>query len=224
MADIRVVCVGDELLRGETEERNSGWIARRLHERGVGPRRICVVPDEVGTITESLVGGFNVLTGGLGPTSDDVTRRAVAEGLGFPLEENGEALRYVRRVSTVPGHEDMAMLPRGAVVFENGVGVAPGFYAESGGVEVLALPGPPGEMRDVFERAMGYLEPEGGSTYSREVLVPGTEGELLPLLGEIEEGYGVKLGSYPEEGRVRVRVAGEEDEVDRVVDLLEEEA
>lgn len=221
---MQVVAVGDELLRGETEEANSGWIARRLTERGLGLDRICVVRDDEEDIADEIRPGVNFLTGGLGPTPDDVTRSAVASALDLPLEENRKALEFIESRSDTPEHRRMAALPEGSAVLRNDVGVAPGFVAESEGVSVACLPGPPREMRSVFHRAVEELGLHGEPPHVEEVTVPGREGDLVPLIDELFDRFpGLEIGSYPGRDGVRIRVAGDPDRVEEAADLVRRE-
>lgn len=221
---MQVVAIGDELLRGETEDANSGWIARRLTERGLGLDRICVVSDDRGRIAAEIRDGVNFLTGGLGPTPDDVTRSSVAAALDLPLEENREALEFIEGRSDTPEHRRMAALPEGSAVLRNGVGIAPGFVVESGDVTVAALPGPPREMRSVFQRAAEELGLQGEPPHVEEVTVPGREGDIVPLIDELFDRFpGLEIGSYPGKDGVRIRMAGDPDRVEEATDLVRRE-
>lgn len=221
---LQIVAVGDELLRGETEDANSGWIARRLTERGLGLDRICVVSDDEERIAEELRPGLNLLTGGLGPTPDDVTRSAVAAALDIPLEENRDALEFIRSRSDTPEHRRMARLPRGSAVLRNEVGIAPGFVATGGEVTVACLPGPPREMRSVFQRAAEELELQGEPPHVEEVTVPGREGDLVPLIDDLFDRFpDLEIGSYPGEKGVRLRFAGDREQVEEATALARSE-
>lgn len=218
---VQVVCIGDELLRGETEDLNSRWIARRLAGIGLYLDRICVLGDSPGKIGGELREGLNFLTGGLGPTHDDVTRSAVAEALGLELAEHGEARGLVESVSDAEEHLRMARLPEGSRALENAVGVAPGFVVERGGVTVAALPGPPEEMRAVFDEAVEHLGLRGKPAYSEELRVTRHEGDLVPVLDEFVESFpSLKTGSYPDADGVRIRVEGKRRVVRRAVKWL----
>lgn len=220
---IQIVCVGDELLRGETEELNSSKIARELSSRGLAPERISIVGDDSSAIGRELISGLNFLTGGLGPTHDDVTRRSVATALGLELVQNEEALASIEDKSEVPEHRRMATIPEGSEVLRNAAGVAPGFIVGSGGVEVACLPGPPEEMEATLETALAELDLEAEKKHSVELTLERGESEVLEVLDGLFETFpDLDIGSYPGGARVRVRIAGDRDEVEEAEAWLSE--
>ena len=157
-ARARILAVGDELLMGAHPDLNSPEIARSLALLGIACTGVCVVRDQEEELAAELSRALGnadlvVVTGGLGPTLDDVTRHAVAAALERPLETSGAALAQVEawyrgRGSEMPeANKRQALLPRGAVMIPNRVGTAPGFRVETKGCVVFCLPGPPREMR-----------------------------------------------------------------------------
>lgn len=220
---IQVLAIGDELLRGETRDLNSGWIARKLSDGGRRLDRICVIPDDSSIIAQELSPGINIVTGGLGPTPDDVTRGAIAAALDLELVENRKALRFIRGRSDTPEHERMAMLPEGSEMLHNDVGVAPGFVIQQGDVTVAALPGPPPEMKSVFGEAEKTLDLRGTPGYTREFKIPGREGDLIPLIDELFDKFpDLTIGSYPGRDGVRLRISGDRGRVEEAAALVEE--
>lgn len=173
--DAVLVAVGDELLCGSTVDRNSPWLAAALQENDFTSLRTTVVGDDVQALAEALADGLSrarlvVVTGGLGPTEDDLTRHAAARAVGRELVESQEAwdsIRdwFARRDVEVPKtNRRQALLPEGAEVLPNESGTAPGFTLEQGGSRLFALPGPPVEMRAMFEaqvRPRLMKEPDG---------------------------------------------------------------
>ncbi len=158
-----VLAVGDELLGGGTLERNSAAIAAALVELGIEVRSVRVERDDEEPVARALAElarsvRFVFVTGGLGPTLDDVTRHAAARATGVELEECPRALAEValwwrERGEPMPeANRRQALLPRGSVRLPNRAGTAPGFRLELGSAVVFALPGPPAEMRDMLER------------------------------------------------------------------------
>lgn len=161
-----VVNVGNELLIGRVVNTNASWLARRLTFLGVKVSRIIVVPDSVGDIAEVVGEGLKrvdllVITGGLGPTPDDITCEAVSKALRRRWTLNQEAYqmvaeKYARRgYPMTPEREKMAYLPEGAIPIPNPVGTAPGVYLEHEGKIVVLLPGVPKEMESMWEE---YVE------------------------------------------------------------------
>ena len=162
---VEVLNTGNELLDGRVVNTNGAWIARRCSAHGLKVRRITVVGDDLGEIASAIREALSrkpallVITGGLGPTPDDLTAKAIAEALGRELELSKEALRMLRRFygqELTPAREKMAWLPEGASALENPVGAAPGIMIELGDTRLVALPGVPAEMEAMFET---HVEP-----------------------------------------------------------------
>ncbi|MFE1201128.1 isocitrate/isopropylmalate family dehydrogenase [Streptomyces sp. NPDC058762] len=160
-----VVTVGDELLRGDLEDSNAGHASRMLAERGIPVRARHTVGDDEAGIADavrSCLGRDDVVVvmGGLGPTSDDVTRGAVARALGRPLEHREEAWQAVVARLTrfgVAVHDDnrrQALFAEGAELLPNPNGTAWGCRAETQGSTVLMLPGPPRECLPMLEESL----------------------------------------------------------------------
>ena len=157
-----IITVGNELLSGTTLDTNSAYLAERLAEFGVVVTRRITVPDAVEPIAEAVEEawrrvGFVITTGGLGPTNDDVTKKALARALGKPLILHEEVLkkveeRFRRRGEKMPlFNQNQALLPSGAKWLVNNYGTAPGILIEEGEKRLVALPGVPREMKGIFE-------------------------------------------------------------------------
>jgi nicotinamide-nucleotide amidase len=179
----RLVAVGSELLTPFRVDTNSLVITERLNDIGCQVIGKVVVGDDVAEIRrliEAAVGAVDVLvvTGGLGPTEDDMTREAVAQALGLPLEVDAVILGRIRRRFAMRGLEmpainrRQALVPRGAHVLENANGTAPGLWIEREGTVVALLPGPPREMTPMLEAVIRErLAPaSGGMTLARRVV------------------------------------------------------
>jgi len=160
---IELIVVGDEILLGQTRDTNSAYIARRLTAEGLRLERILVVGDNQEHLQKALEASSGhadivILTGGLGPTSDDVTRPVLADFLGMPLRfrqdlADGILDRFTRRgTRPSPGWESMAHFPAGAEPLPNSQGAAPGIFAQAGARCYYALPGVPTEMQPMFDR------------------------------------------------------------------------
>lgn len=164
-----VVTVGDELLLGETVDTNAAWMGRALATHGVPVVRRYTVGDdtrEIGDALESAIADADLvlLTGGLGPTPDDLTREAVADRLGLRLSLDEGLLEQLRRRFERRGYEfpetnrTQAEVPEGALVLANPYGTAPGLAIEVADCLVVLLPGVPKELRGIFEGdLMGML-------------------------------------------------------------------
>ncbi|WP_254537578.1 competence/damage-inducible protein A [Halomarina litorea] len=229
---VALVTVGDELLAGETVNTNAAWLGEQLTERGASVERVVTLPDREADIART-VNEYHaeydavVVTGGLGPTHDDLTMAGVAAAFGRPLERNEEALAWLEdhggyaRADLAAGTAD---LPAGARVLHNEAGVAPGCVVES----VYVLPGVPSEMKAMFESIREEFE--GVRLHVATVEVDEPESALVDRFEEVQSAFDVTLGSYPGD-HVTVRVRGEDEAaVERAaawlrerVELLDEE-
>ncbi len=158
-----IIAVGSELLTPFRSDTNSLAITAILNEVGYDVRRKLVVGDHVADVAQVMTDALEwadliVLTGGLGPTEDDVTRDAMARALDVPLEEDRQVVamlreRFAKRGLRMPDiNRRQAMVPRGASLVDNPNGSAPGLWMERGRTAMLLLPGPPREMRPMLER------------------------------------------------------------------------
>jgi nicotinamide-nucleotide amidase len=188
-----IIAVGTELLVAPRIDTNSLFITERLNDLGIEVRAKAIVGDRRGDLESVLRAaldrtGLVVVCGGLGPTEDDLTRDAVAAVLGRPMREDADVLARIRRrfeargarMAEINGRQ--AQVPDGAVVLANTLGTAPGLWIEHGDRIVILLPGPPGELKPMFERvAAGRLAPLAGDLrlHRRVVAISGrTESEV----------------------------------------------
>ncbi len=157
-----LICVGNEILTGLVENSNSGFLSRRLWSAGYEIRESIVVADQEESIRVALEralirSDLIILTGGLGPTEDDLTREAVAAVLQRPLQTNQEWLdeikrKFNKRGLTMPENNfKQAEMIEGGILLENNIGTAPGIMLEDGGKKIVLLPGPPHEMQPIFD-------------------------------------------------------------------------
>lgn len=158
-----VVSVGDELLLGETVNTNAAWLGRELAILGAPVRARFTVGDERGAIQQALrralaAADLVVLTGGLGPTPDDLTKESVAALLDRALEIDDEVLRRLTERFRTFGYDALpesnrsqALVPEEAVAVDNPHGTAPGLVLDAGRRLVVLLPGVPREMRGLWE-------------------------------------------------------------------------
>jgi nicotinamide-nucleotide amidase len=178
-----IIAVGTEMLTPFRVDTNSLFITERLNEIGVDVRLKLVAGDDVEELAEqfraALVWADIVaMTGGLGPTEDDITRAAVARVLQAPLEVEESIVdrireRFMRRGMSMPEiNRRQAMVPRGATVLPNPNGTAPGLWMEHGRTAIVLLPGPPREMKPMFDAIVRErLAPRaGGARLFRRVL------------------------------------------------------
>jgi nicotinamide-nucleotide amidase len=163
-ASAAIMSIGDELTLGQKLDSNSRWLADQLTGLGILTAEHATVPDDHAAITDCLKrlmarSDLVLVTGGLGPTADDLTRQGLAGALERPLEEDAGALAQIEayfagRNRVMPEiNRVQAMRPEGATVLPNTAGTAPGLHAWSAAnaCDVFCMPGPPREMTPMFE-------------------------------------------------------------------------
>ncbi len=178
-----VIAVGSEMLTPTHVDTNSLFITERLNEIGIGLQGKAIAGDDRGVLKAVVSDALGrsdllILTGGLGPTDDDLTRDVVADLIGRPLEYHPhifEAIqqRFAARGLRTPDiNRRQAMVPQGAAVLANKNGTAPGLWIEHGRKLIVLLPGPPRELKPMFElviqeRLLGHV---GASRLFRRLL------------------------------------------------------
>ena len=218
-----IVGVGTEILLGQIANTNARWISERLAEFGVDVLHHAVVGDNEGRIVVALQAAAGrsdvvIVTGGLGPTQDDITRLALATAAGVPLVRSSRIEERLRRRWAATGRQMpesnllQADVPAGGRAIEPERGTAPGLVVEVGGTRVYALPGVPSEMREMM---VGVVLPElaqeaGPSTLvSRSLRCVGmAESKIAELLDDLFHGSANPTVAYlAGGGEVRVRVS-----------------
>jgi len=180
---IEVICIGTEILLGDTLNTNLAFMGEVLAKAGYELAREICIPDEPpvmrAAIKDSLAAADLVITvGGLGPTADDLTKSVVSELLGLRLVHHAETeerilTRLAKRNITIPDQaiRTQALVPEGANVIVNRNGSAPGLYYKSAESAIVMLPGPPRELRPMFvETVMPCIQQLGAAAWERCVL------------------------------------------------------
>jgi nicotinamide-nucleotide amidase len=216
-----VVAVGTELLLGQIPNTNAQWISQRLAEVGVDVLHHRVVGDNLERIGEALRESLDradvvIVTGGLGPTGDDLTRDAIAEVLGVPMVRHPEIEHFLRERFAGFGREmpennlRQADVPEGARAIMPTRGTAPGLAATVNGSRLYAVPGVPSEMREMME---GTILPDlralsGATIVSRTIRCTGIgESRVAELLDDLFEASRNPTVAYlASVGEVKVRV------------------
>jgi len=232
-----VVAVGSELLLGDVVNSNAAYLGQQLAAAGVEVVTSVVVPDDLATVVAAIHQGMTaadvvLLCGGLGPTVDDLTRDAVAVACDAPLRRDPEVAAYLERllsayVGVVP--EDVyrqADVPTGAEALPNPAGTAPGLWLEHDGHVVVALPGPPRELRAVATPVWERLaERSGRRITTRTVLVAGLGESVVAerVQARLVLPAGVALSYLAGGALVRVRFTSTDAALlGPLVDLVEE--
>lgn len=210
---VAVVTVGDELLAGDTVNTNATWLCEQLTERGVRVERVTTVPDRLADIAR-VINEYNaeydavLVTGGLGPTHDDVTMDAVAAAFGREVTEHRDVVAWFDDHEGYSGKdlaEGTTHLPKDSRMLPNEEGVAPGCVVDS----VYVLPGVPGEMKAMFQQVADEFA--GEQTYTATVTTSEPESTLLDRMRGVQDAFDVSLGSYPGEN-VRLKVTATDPE------------
>ena len=165
MITAEIIAIGSELLTPERTDTNSLWLTEKLNGVGIEVRQKTIVGDDDARLEESIKDALRrsrviIMTGGLGPTEDDITRKIAGRALGRRLLLDERILESIREKFARWGRKmpeinsRQAMVIEGAEALDNPQGTAPGMYLEHEGHSVVLLPGPPREMRPMFEGAV----------------------------------------------------------------------
>lgn len=218
-----LITVGDEILIGQVTDTNVVWISRQLVGAGVRVGEMVTVPDDASRISRTLdrlIGNYEliIMTGGLGPTKDDITKQTLADYFGSKLVTNPEVLERITRFFKIRGRQMLesnlrqADVPETCEVLANEQGTAPGMWFEKEGTILVSLPGVPYEMKQLMEdHVLPRLQKRIRIPYTvhRTVMTQGVpESYLAALLRnwEAELPSCVKLAYLPSPGIVRLRL------------------
>lgn len=216
-----ILCVGTELLLGGTLNTNATYLSKGLATIGVSVYHHSVVGDNPERLKDSLNLALSradlvILTGGLGPTYDDLTKEMVAEYFHREMEMHEESLQRITAYFHKTGrtmtenNKKQALMPKGAVVFKNDHGTAPGLAVEENGKMAILLPGPPREMQPMFdEEVIPFLQKRSNVVFvSQNIHIFGmgesmVENILKPLM---LESLNPTVAPYAKDGEVMLRV------------------
>ena len=220
-----IITIGDELLIGQTIDTNSAWIGAELSKSGFDVCRITSVHDRRDDIIYALneaSGKTDVvlITGGLGPTSDDITKQTLCEFFNTHLIINDEVLMMIQkmmRLRNFPMNERnrrQAEVPESCRVLKNAAGTAPGMWFEKEGTIYISMPGVPYEMKYLMTE---LVLPELNKRFTSQVIIHrnimtyGTfESKLADILTDFESGLpdNIKLAYLPASGIIKLRLTG----------------
>ena len=220
-----IITIGDEILIGQIVDTNSAWMARKLNDIGIRIKQISSVSDD----KEHILNAFKeaaeradiiLITGGLGPTKDDITKKTIADYFGVPLVENADALDNVAKIFArfkrplLDVNRAQALVPQNCEVILNKNGTAPGMWFNEKDKIYVCMPGVPHEMMYMME---GDVIPKLKATFTLPAIVHKTiltvgEGEsfLAERIADIEDSLPahIKLAYLPKLGQVRLRLSG----------------
>ena len=235
-----LIAVGTEILLGNIVNTNSAYLSEKCAELGLAVYYQSVVgdnPDRMKSVIKTALDRSDViiLTGGLGPTEDDLTKEITAEVMGFPLVENAHTRELMeaylkeyeknhpqRRITK--NNYKQTMVPEGAIVMDNHNGTAPGLIMEKKGKTAILLPGPPNEMVPMFEESVyPYLrkkQPE--IIYSRMVKISGIgESQVAEEIQDlIDKQTNPTIAPYAKTGEVHLRVTAKAEDEKKCKEMI----
>ncbi len=242
-----IIAIGDEVLLGQIENTNAGWIARKLSAEGIKVHAMSVIPDDPEVMTQSFQRGISrsdviLITGGLGPTHDDYTKETIAKFFNLPIVFRNDLLEQVRKIynerqlSFIDTSREQAEFPEGATPIRNQHGTAPGIWIERKGKIFVAMPGVPHEMRGMI---IDFVLPRlrklitGPKIYFRTLYFLGIiEAKLYETLDNREEILKLaKIAFLPSYNGIRMRLTTEaasyeeaQERLDRAESMVREKA
>lgn len=217
-----IITIGDELLIGQVINTNQAYIADKLNGVGVDVVRMTTVGDD----EDAILSAFNdawerhrvvIVTGGLGPTHDDITKKAVCKFFDSDLVKNEEVRKRVesllqkRNISWTPAHEEQTLVPRKAKVIPNPAGTAPGMLFEQNDQSFIVLPGVPYEMKEMIDQSVvPFFSTRVTESVIRHLTLRTSgiaESALARQLGDMDTLLqGAKLAFLPSPTGVRMRI------------------
>lgn len=220
---VSIISIGDELLIGQVVNTNASWMSQLLTENSFQVTEVLTVSDSEDSIREALSCSLAksdvvLMTGGLGPTKDDITKKVLCDFFGSDLVEHPESLENVERIlknlgyGLTPVNRCQALVPRCCEVLLNRMGTAPGMWFEKDGRIVASMAGVPDEMQHLMRE---YIVPRllershGGVILKKNILFQGIgESFLSDLVEAWELGLpeGLKVAYLPKAGMVKMRI------------------
>ena len=237
--NIHLLTIGDEILIGQTIDTNSAWMGQQLNLIGARVERIVSLSDDRDEILDGLRQSLDradavLLTGGLGPTKDDITKNTLADFFGAEMVFHDDTwqriLRFFNKLGreTTPAHRQQCYMPDNATILTNKMGTAPGMWFEFEGKIVVSMPGVPYEMKYLMEHeVMPRLRQKfpGEAIAHRTVMTVGEgESRIALRLEAFEQTLPshLKLAYLPNLGQVRVRISGRGANADALIHELDE--
>ena len=219
-----ILAVGTELLMGQIANTNAQYISKRLPYAGIGVYYHSVVGDNPARLKECLENAMKrsdviILTGGLGPTQDDLTKETVSAILGRQLVLHEESLQKMKdffarmKRTMTENNVKQAYIPKDSIIIKNRNGTAPGSIIEADGKVVIMLPGPPSEMKPMFEETvMPYFQEKMDiKIESRFLRIFGIGESLMEdrIIDLIEKQTNPTIAPYAKEGEVTLRITAQ---------------
>lgn len=238
---ISILTVGDEILIGQIVDTNSAWMGQQLNLAGARVVTIISVGDTMEAIHTGLrealdQGDVVLMTGGLGPTKDDITKKALAEYMGVEMVFHQPTFDRIQKMFEVWGrpmneaHRLQCFMPANAQILPNKMGTAPGMWMEYEGKVIASMPGVPYEMQYLMEHEVlpKMKQQFPGKPIAHRTILTVGEGEshISERLEDFEEGLpeGFKLAYLPSIAQVRLRITGSGMDEAALQQILDEKA
>ncbi|MHB1922592.1 MAG: CinA family nicotinamide mononucleotide deamidase-related protein [Chitinophagaceae bacterium] len=232
-----IITIGDELLIGQTQDSNSSWMARELNSIGISLKRRVAIGDDRNAILsalgqESAEAQIILLTGGLGPTNDDITKKILCEYFNTQLVLDDQTLRRINEIFQKRGlrilesNLQQAMLPENCTILPNQFGTAPGMWFEKEGKIFISMPGVPDEMKGIMkEVVLPRLKQQfsSGCIIHKTLLTSGLgESFVAERLKEFEHDLPgeIKLAYLPHFNLLKLRLSTQGENQPRLVNLI----
>ncbi len=216
-----ILCVGTELLLGEVINTNVAYLGKALARLGISVYHTSVVGDNQARLREAVTAALKnadllILSGGLGPTYDDLTKETVAEVLGLPMVRDEAILREIEEYFASsgrimpPNNAKQADIPLGAIALKNRTGTAPGIFVEHNNKVVVLLPGPPFELCPMFDEfvfpRLRDMSDKILISHNIHIMGMGESEVEMHLLDLMKTSVNPSLAPYAKEGEMRLRV------------------
>ncbi|MBK9733624.1 MAG: CinA family nicotinamide mononucleotide deamidase-related protein [Saprospiraceae bacterium] len=219
-----IITVGDEILIGQITDTNSAWLGQELSDIGVSVQKIISVADRHEEIIMGMEQGLAsadiiFMTGGLGPTKDDITKKAIAEFLGVDMFFHQETHEKIKRMferlgrQVSPLHVEQSLMPIGVEILHNRMGTAPGMLFHHQGKMIISMPGVPFEMKSIMQEVVLPILKQKHSTQTiihKTILTSGEgetyiENKISHIIAKFPDH--LKIAYLPGLGQVRLRLS-----------------
>jgi nicotinamide-nucleotide amidase len=219
-----IITIGDEILIGQVVDTNSAWMGQQLNFFGANVTHIDSISDTMEAIQEALARAVKtadliLMTGGLGPTKDDITKKAIADFMGVEMVFNQPTYDRIIRIferlgrTTTPAHKEQCYMPANAKLLYNKMGSAPGMWFEYEDTIIVSMPGVPYEMKylmehEVLPKIKSHFKVK--TVLHRTILTVGEgESRIAARIEDIEAQLPahIKLAFLPNLGKVRLRLS-----------------
>lgn len=235
-----IITIGDEILIGQIVDTNSAWIAEQFNMNGVEIYQVTSVHDDSRHIQKAMSEAeknvdFVLLTGGLGPTKDDITKKVLCQYFDTKLVMHQETLEHIknrfrkRNIDLNKLNRDQALVPESCTVLPNKIGTAPGMWFEKNDTIFVSLPGVPFEMKSLVQNEILPRLQKNGKTKAIYHKTVQTQGLPESMLAERIEQWetnlpsNIKLAYLPNPMSVRLRLSAQGNNVDELKNQVEKE-